>query len=86
MLDLRDECTRFHLFMGGVVLLLIAIDWPLAKWLGLEGFDRFRMTTLGDLFGPALLLAVIVYCQWRNYRQLREAAILVIWIVALTAT
>jgi len=78
----NDECSRFHLFMGGTILLLISIEWPVARLVRLEGFGQLRHC----IFGTATLLTVIAYCHWRNYYRLRESAILAVWLVWLTIT
>jgi len=74
------ECFGFHRFMGGTILLLIAVEWPLARIVRLEGFGQLRDCGLGI----ALLLAIIMYCQWRKYHRLREAAIMALWMATLT--
>ena len=61
------------LFDGGAGL------WP----------DRVRLDGLGRQlrlasFGLMLLLATALYCRWRNHRHLYEAALLSIWMVALS--
>ena len=78
---MNREGSRFHRFMGAIVLMLLSVEWTLADRVRLDGLGRqLRLAS----FGLMLLLATALYCRWRNHRHLYEAALLSIWMVALS--
>ena len=78
---MNRECWRFHSLMGAIILVLLSVEWTLARRVHLDGLGRqLRLAS----FGMMLLLVIAVYCRWRTYRQLHEAAVLSIWMVALS--
>jgi PAP2 superfamily len=78
---MNAECRRFHRFMGGTVLILLWVEWTLARLVHLDGVGRqLRLASFGMMF----LLVIALYCRRRTYRQLHEAAVLSIWMVALS--
>ncbi len=78
---MNGECSRFHRFMVAIVLMLLPVEWALARWVQLDGLGRqLRLTS----FGITLLLGTALYCRWRSHRHLYEAALLSIWMVALS--
>ena len=78
---MNREGSRFHRFMGALSLVLLTVEWTLARWVRLDGLARqLRLASLG----LTLLLATASYCRWRSHRHLYEAARLSIWMVALS--
>ena len=79
----NTESTRdFHLFMGGVVSLLIALDWSVGRLVNLAPPGPVH----DCIFALLLLLAIVMYCHRRNFPRLREVGAMVIWTVMLIAT